>query len=78
MANTIPDKLYFQPVTGKLVDENYPYTVAYVPESIVRQKDDVIHTLNKVVERLQNQLKHQQILSSRQHNDDVDNIPTRE
>lgn len=78
MANTIPDKLYFQPVTGKLVDENYPYAVAYVPESIVRQKDDVIHTLNKVVERLQNQLKHQQILSSRQHNDDVDNIPTRE
>jgi hypothetical protein len=74
----VPYKLYFQPVSGKLVDENNPYAIAYVPESIVRQKDDVIHTLNKVIERLKNQINHQQMLSSRQHNDDVDNIPTRE
>lgn len=66
MANTIPEKIYFSPYTGTVVDKDYPGAIEYVPSYLIRQKEDIIHTLNKVIEHQKHQINHQQMLSSRQ------------
>lgn len=73
-----PEKIYYQPVTGKVVNENYPNAVAYVPEYTIRQKDDIINTLNRTIERLKNQALQRKCAAPRTYNDDINNIPTRE
>ena len=73
-----PEKIFYQPVTGKIVDENYPNAVAYVPEYTIRQKDDIINTLNRTIERPKNQIKAAECTNRHAYHDEIDTIPTRE
>ena len=73
-----PEKIYYQPVTGKIVDENYPNAVAYVPEYTIRQKDDIINTLHRTIEGLKNQIKAAESTNGHAYHDEIDTIPTRE
>jgi hypothetical protein len=65
MANTIPEKIYFSPYTGTVVDKDYPGAIEYVPSYLIRQKEDIIHTLNKAIGRLKHERQRMDDIASK-------------